>query len=164
MKSISNGSEPDAFLAAAWKPAEATLEDLPQLCELLGELFTQESDFKADRGKQMAGLQLLLDTPGAGRIFVLRHEGIAVGMISLLFTVSTCHGGFVLGLEDLIVHRDFRGRGAASALLEHAMGFARAIDAMRITLLTDPWNEPAIRLYLKHGFAASQMSVMRWHA
>ena len=148
----------------AWKPAEATVEDLSQLSDLLAELFTLEADFKADRGKQMAGLRLILDTPSAGRIFVLRHEGIVVGMVSLLFTVSTCHGGFVLALEDLIVHRDFRGRGAASALLEHAMGFARAIDAMRITLLTDPWNEPAIRLYLKHGFITSQMSVMRWHA
>jgi len=147
-----------------WKPVEATVEDLPQLCDLLEELFTQESDFKADREKQMAGLRLILDTPRAGRIFVLRREGVVVGMVNVLFTVSTCHGGFVIGLEDLIVHRDYRGRGAASALLDHAMAFAKAIDAMRITLLTDPWNEPAIRLYLKHGFATSPMSVMRWHA
>ena len=164
MKSISNGSGPDPCFAEAWKPIEATLEDLPQLCDLLAELFTQEADFEPNREKQLAGLRLILDSPRAGRIFVLRHEALVVAMVSLLFTVSTCHGGLVLTLEDLIVRRGFRGRGAASVLLEHAMGFARALDAMRITLLTDPWNEPAIRLYLKHGFASSQMSVMRWHA
>ena len=45
---------------------QATLEDLPQLTDLLEELFTQESDFTPDRSKQMRGLRLILEQPAAG--------------------------------------------------------------------------------------------------
>jgi hypothetical protein len=47
---------------------QATLEDLPQLTDLLVDLFTQESDFQPDRNKQMRGLRLLLEQPNRGRI------------------------------------------------------------------------------------------------
>ena len=49
---------------------QATLEDLPQLVDLLHELFTFEGDFVPNRGKQMRGLRLILEQPNRGRIFV----------------------------------------------------------------------------------------------
>ena len=145
-----------------WQPSEATVADLPQLCDLLAALFSQEAEFNANRELQMAGLRLILETPSAGRVFVLRDGGRVVGMVNLLVTISTFLGGKAIGLEDLIVHRDYRGRGGATALLEFASQFAKLNGAKRITLLTDPANEPAIRLYQKHGFVASDMRVMRW--
>jgi hypothetical protein len=42
---------------------QATLEDLPQLTDLLIELFTQEGDFEPNRAKQMRGLRLILEQP-----------------------------------------------------------------------------------------------------
>jgi len=140
------------------------MEDLPQLCELLTELFGQEADFAPNQDKQMAGLRLILETPNMGRLFVLRQEGIVVGMINVLITISTHQGGIVLLLEDLIVRHAWRRRGAASALIRHAVAFANSIGAPRITLLTDSSNERAIRLYQKHGFSASKMLAMRWLA
>src|SRR5271163_1849090 len=89
----------------------ATLEDLPQLTELLFELFTLEGDFKPDRTKHMRGLRLILEQPSRGRIFVIRLDGRILGMINLLFTISTAEGGFVLLMEDVIVHHDHRHRG-----------------------------------------------------
>lgn len=148
----------------SWKVEEATVEDLPQLCELLTELFHQEADFNPNQDKQEAGLRLILETPNLGRLFVLRQgEGI-VGMINLLITISTHRGGIVLLLEDLIVRHAWRRRGAASALVRHAVAFANSIGASRITLLTDHSNKRAIRLYQKHGFGPSKMLAMRWLA
>jgi len=49
----------------------ATLDDLPELTELLRDLFLQEADFQPDREKQMRGLRLILEQPSRGRIFVL---------------------------------------------------------------------------------------------
>ena len=74
----------------------ATLDDLPELTELLFELFSQEGDFIPNREKEMRGLRLLLEQPSRGRVFVLRSPIKIVGMINLLITISTAEGGFVL--------------------------------------------------------------------
>jgi hypothetical protein len=82
---------------------QATLEDLTQLTELLSDLFSQEGDFTPDPVRQMRGLRMLLEQPNRGRIFVLRRNGRILGMINLLFTISTAEGGVVILLEDLII-------------------------------------------------------------
>jgi GNAT superfamily N-acetyltransferase len=140
----------------------ATLDDLPELTELLHDLFSQEEDFRPDREKQIRGLRLILEQPSRGRIFVLRNERLIIGMINLLITISTAEGGFVLLLEDLVVHRDHRRSGYGSRLLEHAIAFAREKKFLRITLLTDDLDETR-QFYLKHGFVESSMMPMRFY-
>jgi GNAT superfamily N-acetyltransferase len=140
---------------------QATLEDLPQLTDLLFDLFTQEADFVPNRAKQMRGLRLLLEQPNRGRIFVLRQNGTILGMINLLFTISTAEGGFVILLEDVIVHREHRGRGFGDKLLHHAIEYAKKKDFARITLLTDRMNADGQRFFKDHGFTESKMIPMR---
>src|ERR1700722_3344742 len=140
---------------------QATIEDLPQLTDLLFDLFTIEADFKPDRAKQMRGLQLLLEQPNRGRIFVLRQNGVILGMINLLFTISTAEGGFVILLEDVIVQREQRGRGIGDQLLKHAIEYAKEKNFLRITLLTDRLNDDSQRFFTRHGFFASKMIPMR---
>lgn len=139
----------------------ATLDDLTELTELLYDLFTQETDFTPNRDKQLRGLRLILEQPSRGRIFVIRNERMIVGMINLLITISTAEGGFVLLLEDLVVHKDHRGQGYGSRLLRHALDFAREKKFLRITLLTDEIDH-ARPFYLKHGFIESPMHPMRY--
>jgi GNAT superfamily N-acetyltransferase len=141
---------------------QATLEDLPQLTDLLRELFIHEGDFVPDPVRQMRGLRLLLEQPNRGRIFVIRANGMILGMINLLFTISTAEGGFVILLEDLIIKNDYRGHGLGSQLLEHAIDYARKKDFKRITLLTDRLNAEAHRFYRRHGFFESKMMPMRF--
>ena len=140
---------------------QATLEDLPQLSDLLGDLFTMEGDFQPDRTKQMRGLRLILEQPNRGRIFVLRHNGMIFGMINLLFTISTAEGGFVILLEDVVMHRDYRGQGYGTKLLQHAIEYAKKKDFLRITLLTDRLNERSQEFFKEHGFVVSKMIPMR---
>src|SRR6201993_5405797 len=103
----------------------ATIEDLPSLAELLMDLFTQESDFRPDFNNQMRGLRLILEQPSRGRIFVLRSANQIIGMLNLLFTISTAEGGFVILLEDLIVNEKFRRQGMGSELLNYAIDYAK---------------------------------------
>jgi len=139
----------------------ATLDDLPELADLLFDLFSEEADFTPDREKQLRGLRLILEQPSRGRIFVLRGPQRIIGMINLLITISTAEGGFVLLLEDLVIHRDHRGQGYGTRLLEHAEEFAKSKNFVRITLLTDLPNEIVKRFYLRHGFVESGMIPMR---
>jgi len=141
----------------------ATLDDLPQLADLLYDLFSQEADFVPNRDKQIRGLQLILEQPSRGRIFVLRHGERIIGMINLLITISTAEGGFVLILEDLVIHRDHRGQGYGGRLLKHALSYAKEKSFLRVTLLTDKLENQARAFYERHGFQQSGMVPMRYY-
>ena len=139
----------------------ATLDDLPELTELLIELFTIEKDFIPDREKQLRGLRLILENPSRGRIFVLKNETHLIGMINLLITISTAEGGFVLLLEDLVIRQDHRDQGYGGKLVEYAVNYAKEKGFLRLTLLTDKPNYRAKQFYLNHGFVESDMVPMR---
>lgn len=140
---------------------KATACDLPRLCELLALLFTQEADFTPDTERQERGLRLIIEQPTVGRIYCAREGGRVVGMVSLLFTVSTAEGGRAAWLEDMIVHPSCQGRGIGGHLLRHALREARDSGCSRITLLTDSTNGSAMRFYEHAEFARSQMVPFR---
>jgi GNAT superfamily N-acetyltransferase len=139
----------------------AAAADLPQLADLLAELFTLESDFKPDREKQLRGLRLILDNPALGRLFVLRDGERVLGMANALITVSTAEGARVLLLEDVIVRAEQRGNGLGKKLVRHVLDWASAQGITRVTLLADRENKTARDFYRKLGFADSHMRVMR---
>jgi GNAT superfamily N-acetyltransferase len=139
----------------------ATEADLDELSEMLGGLFAQEGDFRPDKEKQLRGLRLIFEQPSRGRVFVLRCDGVIVGMINLLFTISTAEGGFVILLEDLVVHQQFQGKGYGARLLQHAIEFAKQKNFLRITLLTDRPENVAQEFFRRHGFVESSMIPMR---
>ena len=139
----------------------ATEADLDELSEMLGELFAQEGDFRPDREKQLRGLRLIFEQPSRGRVFVLRQNGAIVGMINLLFTISTAECGFVILLEDLVVHKKYQGKGYGRKLLQHAIDFAKQKNFLRVTLLTDRPENVAQEFFRHHGFVESSMIPMR---
>ncbi len=55
-------------------------------------------------------------------------------------------------LNDLYIHPDARNRGVAAKLLNYAREFAVQTGAKEITLCSAVTNEPAKRLYEKHGY------------
>ncbi len=139
----------------------ATISDIPALCELLALLFSQEADFQPDYEAQRRGLLQILENPDVGLILVARQKNQIVGMVNLLFTISTALGEKVALLEDLVVLPNQRGKGIGSKLLKEAIETAKLHDCHRITLLTDSVNESAQQFYQKHGFSFSAMIPMR---
>ena len=139
----------------------ATEADLDELSQMLGDLFAQEGDFRPDKERQLRGLRLIFEQPSRGRVFVLRRNGAIVGMINLLFTISTAEGGFVILLEDLVVHKKYQGKGYGSRLLQHAIDFAKQKNFLRVTLLTDRPENMAQEFFRHHGFVESSMIPMR---
>ncbi len=139
----------------------ATEADLDELSDLLAELFSEESDFRPNKDKQLRGLRLIFEQPNRGRVFVLRRDNVIVGTINLLFTISTAEGGFVILLEDLVVHKDYRDHGYGSDLLEYAINFAKQKHFLRITLLTDRPELRSQNFFRRHGFVESSMMPMR---
>lgn len=141
--------------------APATSGDIPALCALLDLLFAQEADFVPDRVKQERGLRMIIEDPRVGVILAAREGEQVVGMVNLLFTVSTAEGARVMLLEDMIVRPDQRGQGVGLKLIDAAIACATAEGCARITLLTDEDNTQAQWFYGRSGFRRSAMIAMR---
>ena len=163
VSAVTNSSETNSGATCLDSPKveSATIEDLPALVELTMGLFSGSDDFTPDQMAQERGLSLILEQPSRGRIFVLRNGTEIFGMVNLLFTISTAMGGFVIQMEDVIVHPDHRGQGYGTMLLSHVIEFAGQKDFKRITLLTDKISAESQNFFRKHDFEYSNMIPMR---
>lgn len=163
MEPVSNGtnSANTPMRNDAPRVEPATIEDLPALTELVMNLFTVSSDFTPDRMVQERGLQLILEQPNRGRIFVVRNDDQIFGMVNLLFTISTARGGFVILMEDVVIHPAHRSQGFGSMLVDYVVEFAKSKQFKRITLLTDSISAESQEFFKKRGFEHSTMIPMR---
>lgn len=139
----------------------ACMDDLEPMVSLLLVLFTQEADFVPNPERQRRALAAILGAPAVGRLLVATEDDRCVGMVSLLFTVSTAEGGEAAWLEDLVVLPEQRTRGIGAQLMEAALELCRERGISRITLLTDENNALAQRFYARFGFARSAMVPLR---
>lgn len=139
----------------------AEAADVGALCDLLAELFQQEAEFAANRQLQSTGLSKIIEDESIGIILVAESDTGIVGMVNLLFTISTALGGKVALLEDMVVDPAFRGQGLGSILLDSAVELCRKQDCKRIALLTDDDNIAAQRFYERKGFRRSSMVPLR---
>ena len=139
----------------------ATTSDVPMLCILLDCLFSQEVEFKPDHKTQSRGLEMILNNNNIGNIFVAKKNEKIIGMVILLYTVSTALGERVALLEDMVVSPDERELGIGSMLLDHAVKYATEKGCKRITLLTDKMNIRAQKFYKQHKFNYSSMIPFR---
>ena len=139
----------------------ATHADIPALCDLLAILFEQEPEFEVNAERQAAGLKQILDKPEQGHVLVLRDGDKPVGMVVLLFALSTAMGGRVALMEDMVLQPEYRNQGAGSRLIQKAIEFARDSGCKRITLMTDRANVGAHDFYMRNGFRTSTMKALR---
>ena len=139
----------------------ACLNDLPELTELLNDLFTQDIEFVPDLRKQKSGLEAIINNPEIGEILVLKGDSKILGMVSLLYSISTALGGKVAILEDMIIHKEYRQKRLGKQLLGEAIRFSKERNCLRLTLLTDFNNDVAIQFYQQFGFKKSEMIPMR---
>lgn len=139
----------------------AVAADIPVMCDLLAELFSQEVEFSADKTKQKAALEMILDNPEVGCLFVAEKEGRVVAMANILFMVSTALGTTVAILEDVVVAQGDRGDKIGTGLLNHVFKVLEQQGIKRVSLLTDTDNLRAQSFYQQLGFEISSMKTLR---
>jgi len=141
---------------------EATLDDIGELIELLYELFSIESDFTFDKAKQYQGLQLMLQGGRGRHVWVAEDENRSVvGMCTLQVLISTAEGGEVGLVEDVVVKKQFRCQGIGRLLLNEMEKWASEAKLLRLQLLTDKTNLPAIQFYQKMNWQPTLLICMR---
>jgi putative acetyltransferase len=89
--------------------------------------------------------------PGGQVFFVLEHREV-VGTCAVLR-----HNADDYEIAKMAVSPAARGRGFGDLLMEASVAFARDAGARRLIIVSNTVLEPAIRLYLKHGFVQVPM-------
>lgn len=139
----------------------ASIEDVPQLCNLLQTLFTQEAEFTPNEALQSAGLSRIINNSEVGDVVIAIENNEIMGMVVLLYTISTALGSIVAILEDMVVAENMRSKGVGTKILNFAVNLANSKGCQRITLLTDHNNLLAQKFYKTYGFNRSSMIAFR---
>ena len=141
----------------------ARISDLPALVELLCQLFSIETDFAVRPDRHARGLRLLLGAVRRGRAYVAVAESQdqVVGMATVQTVVSTAEGARSGWIEDVVVREDLRGAGVGTALMADIARWARVKGLVRLQLLADRRNRPALAFYDRLAFQTTNMICLR---
>ncbi len=127
-----------------------------ELCSAVADLTPQLSRTAPSPGADLLG-RIVSDE--CTTLFVARHEGAIVGMLTLAsFQVPT---GVRSWIEDVVVDEAARGQGAAVALVQAALDEAARRGSRTVDLTSRPNREAANRLYQRMGFEVRQTNVYR---
>ncbi|MCU0983483.1 MAG: GNAT family N-acetyltransferase [Acetobacteraceae bacterium] len=131
-------------------------DDIPAMVALLAQLFAIEADFSIAPEVQARGLAMLLARPESA-VLVAEVAGAVAGMCTVQLSVSTARGGLSAGVEDVVVDARHRGAGLGGRLMAAAEAWARQKGAVRIALLADETNAPALDFYGHLGFTRTRL-------
>ena len=136
---------------------KAKKSDIDSLLYLLEKLFTIEEEFAFDPKRHKKGLNKIIKNDTIGDVIVVSYNKKVIGMVTILYSVSTALGEKVAILEDLVIDEAMRDLGIASQLLSYVKSYLFAKRIKRITLLCDQNNQKAKEFYGKNNFFRSSM-------
>lgn len=84
--------------------------------------------------------------------WIAETENQPAGFLDLYVFPDVAHGQRIGVIGNLVVDARYRGRGVGKSLLREAITHCRDQDVVELHVWTDFDNEPAQRLYRKHGF------------
>src|SRR5690625_3772448 len=129
---------------------KAKKSDMPEILRLIQLL----ADYENEPDAVEISVEDLEDKGfGKNKIFhcyVIEVEEKIRGMALFYFRYSTWKGKTV-HLEDLIVEKEFRGKGLGKALYQKVIEFGKKHQVKRIEWAVLDWNTSAIEFYEKTG-------------
>ena len=138
----------------------ATQQDIEPMCSLLEELFSIETNFRAEREKQRRALAMLIAKNDC-LVLVASLNSSVLAMCSVQPLISTAQGGLVGLIEDVIVKKEFRGLGIGRNIIGKAISWASTQGMTRLQLLADSDNAPARDFYRRIGWNETGMICLR---
>lgn len=123
----------------------------------LNDLLPQLSSSAAPLSE--AGLQEIIQSE-TSHLLMAQEDGQYYGSLTLAaFVIPT---GKRAWIEDVVVNKDFRGKGVGRLLLEQAVTLANELGAKIIDLTSRPSREAANHLYKSIGFELRETNIYRY--
>ncbi len=126
--------------------------DFQNIKELVNQLYDgldvkdgKEKDFKIDKFKKF------LKDPRL-KIYVADIDGKVIGYLTINFNKALLDIGTTAIIDELVVHKNYRGRGIGNRLVDNAVRKARELGCSEIGVGTECENEKAREFYKRCGF------------
>jgi len=137
---------------------EATLDDLQCILELYAQLFSN-TDQASENGRELLSAHYeafseIKRSPDS-YVFVAESAGAIVGTvaISILSNLSHCGRPWAV-IENVVVRERARKSSIGAALMQHAIGLARARGCFRVILSSSVHREGSHKFYQRLGLEA----------
>lgn len=138
-----------------------TAECVSDAYEMLNAFLTEDEHYLAsseaygDRGRKGINdaLDLFLEHPELGFVWMAYDEHGAAGMCVICYAISTSMGAVVAKLDDVSVKEDRRGKGVGTELMEQLKVQLRTESITRIDVGVHMENPAARKFYERLGFA-----------
>jgi ribosomal protein S18 acetylase RimI-like enzyme len=130
----------------------ARLADQAALTELEAIAWSPESGFPSVIASDQRDAAFFDAGNPPEDFLVAELNGHVVGYIRLKPPTKLLENAHVIQVQGLAVHPDARRRGVAAGLLDAAEEKLRGRGIHKLTLRVLSTNQPAIRLYERHGF------------
>jgi len=137
----------------------AVLEDIKYLTGLLKDLFEIEG-FAANEKKQIKALKILLASK-KDFVLVAQIKSEIIGMCTVQSFISTVEGGQVGLVEDVIVKKQYVGKGIGKKMLIEVEKQAKQKGFYRLHLLAHEKNTTALKFYEKLGWSKTEFIGLR---
>jgi GNAT superfamily N-acetyltransferase len=111
--------------------------------------FYQVGDIDEERNR--AHVEQIAGNASLGHIHLAVVDGAPVGFSTLYYTFTSTRSCKVALLNDLFVLPERRRLGVGRALIDHALGFARAAGIRYVRWSTAASNAEAQKLYAAYG-------------
>ncbi|MGC3961239.1 MAG: GNAT family N-acetyltransferase [Verrucomicrobiota bacterium] len=124
------------------------LEDFNSVVDLLRQLWP-------DRHLEVESLRTVFARGVAAEsqaYFCVVAGGRVVGFGSLTLKNNLWQEGYLAHVDELVVDREFRGKGAGTQLLGHLVAFAQQKGCRRVELDSAFHRKDAHEFYWRHGF------------
>ena len=120
---------------------------------LIEQLTGRDSNFGEEELRQT-----LLDN--ASRLFVMRHEGVIIGMLTLC--IYHCPTARKVWVEDVVVDNAYRGQGLGKELMAYAIDYVeKNLAPCSLMLTSRPTRVAANALYRKIGFEPRETNIYK---
>ena len=121
------------------------------------DAFTLMEKFRTDAGALGEALNLFIDRPDYGFVWLAYVDDLATGVVSVSLGIDTGSGALIATLRDLYVLPERRRHGIGSALLVTAKGRVEQLGVKRMEVVgvSDPALQP---FFAARGFGLSGIS------
>ena len=136
------------------------LRDAATIAVYMIRLAWETEEYRLNPCAVERGVRAALLDENKGVYFVATVGGSVVGCLMITREWSDWRDGWILWIQSVYVHQEFRRKGIFAALYEHVRQYARDEQALSIRLYVDTENASAQEAYLKLGMKLSNYRVM----
>jgi len=136
---------------------KASLEDVPQLVEMMAEFYSG-SPYTLNPRRATEAFTALLNDERLGHVWFIQAGPKDVGYMVVTLCHSMTYGGPMAVIDDLFVRQAFRGAGLGKAVMTEVRSFyaGHGIRAMRVETGRD--NAAALAVYKRVGFVEDDLA------